>query len=516
MPGEDRPRPRCFLALPYSPDFQRVREAIRKGVEGANFRVVALDEQAVRAVSIREALFGEVARADCIVADLTHRNPNVFFELGLAQAMGKGLLLLSQSGSTESIPADFLGVQLLVYDQTPAGLSALSKGLSAALREYRRYPNRSPRIPGSRQATPFFVEWDSLDPSEAENACRELLAQMGYQRLDWDKESRDIDLIAELPKKDPDGFEYREIWLVAMGRNAPPEMLLDMASSEPDYFLHRILRDEQLERLLSRSGGDAPVTLLVILLRSDAFGEQLADKVRMRMPRGGRGGVFPLSLRVRVWDRNYLTSLVQQFPQIGYKYFSDEGRSRSKFRKTPEELYRENVDLTNRQTILIEALEDEKNRRVRAERDAIWKDISFSAAHKIGNPIFAIETNLDPLQKRIIEGRTDEATEVIDSIRVSVENAKGIVDQFKSLTRAQTILPVSMLLRPILEFACKAPRNQGVACDIECPADLVVEGDPDRLAECFDELASNSLHWMNRSEKKIQVLVAQPAPPPLP
>ena len=91
---------------------------------------------------------------------------------------------------------------------------------------------------------------------------------MGYQRVDWDKDSREFDLIAELPeKKDPDGFQYRELWLVAMGRNAPPEMILDMASHEPDFILHRLLRsDERLERPASLSG-DVPVTLLIILLR---------------------------------------------------------------------------------------------------------------------------------------------------------------------------------------------------------------------------------------------------------
>ncbi len=516
MPDEDRPRPRCFLALPYSPNFQRVREAIKRGVQEANFRAISLDEGPVRAGTVREALLGELARADCVVADLTDRNPNVFFELGLAQAMEKGLFLLSQRDNAENIPVDFRGFQFLLYEPNSTGLSDLTKRVSVSLRQYRRSPRRARLIPGSRLATPFFVEWDRLDPAETENLCRELLVQMGFQRLDWDKESREFDLIAELPRKDPDGFEYREFWLVAMGRNAPPEMMLEMASHDPDFFLHQLIRhDERLERLLSRGGGDVPITLLVILLRGEFSSEEL-DKMRMRPSRRIKGGPYPFSLRVRVWDRNYLTSLVQQFPQIGYKYFSDEGRSRSKFRKTPDELYQENVDLTNRQTVLIEALEDEKNRRVRAERDAIWRDISFSAAHKIGNPIFAIETNLDPLQKRVVESRFAEAVEVIGSIRASVEKAKGIVDQFKSLTRAQEISPVPTLLRPILEDACKAARNQGVACDIECPGDIRIEADPDRLAECFDELASNALHWLDKPQKKIEISLTQSAPQPLP
>ena len=142
--------------------------------------------------------------------------------------------------------------------------------------------------------------------------------------------------------------------------------------------------------------------------------------------------------------------LCSNFLTSAYKYFSLEGRSRLKYRKTPDELYAEKIELTNQQAVLIAELEDEKNRRIRAERDAVWKDISFTAAHKIGNPIFAIQTNLDPLQLRITENRTGEAIEVMGSIRISVEKAKCIVDQFKSLTRAQEIKPVPMLVGPYL------------------------------------------------------------------
>jgi signal transduction histidine kinase len=216
------------------------------------------------------------------------------------------------------------------------------------------------------------------------------------------------------------------------------------------------------------------------------------------------------SFRFRLWDRNYLTGLVYQFPQIGFKYFSDEGRAQSKYRKTSEELYRENLDLTRRLTSTLAALSDEKNKRVRAERDAVWKDISFSAAHKMGNPIFAIETNLDPLRRRINDGRVHEATKVVDSIRSSIEKAKGIVEQFKSLTVAQQIRPVPTRLKPLLDEACSVAAAEGVVCSVECPPDLLLLGDPERLSECFDELVTNAMRWFDKTEHKITVMVTQP------
>jgi two-component system, sporulation sensor kinase D len=332
---------------------------------------------------------------------------------------------------------------------------------------------------------------------------------MGYRRIDWEKEIREIDLVAELPKKDPDGFEYRELWFVAMGRNAPVEMLFDRLIMEPEYFLFRSFRDiDRLERLTSRTS-DVPITVLII----DWKGDQRLERWEQPFQPPKRRGA---NVRIRIWDRNYLTSLVHQYPLLGYKYFSDEARSRSQHRKTYEELYKENVTLTERLTNTLSALEEEKNKRVRAERDAIWRDISFSAAHKIGNPIFAIETILDPLETRVKAQRTLEALRVVKSIRDSLEKAKAIIDQFKSLTRAQQIKPVQTFLRPILEDACKAMENEQVKCEINCDPNLIIHADPDRLTECFDELVRNSTHWFDKSEKQINIDVVQPPDCPLP
>ena len=230
------------------------------------------------------------------------------------------------------------------------------------------------------------------------------------------------------------------------------------------------------------------------------------------MKRGSLG----YNLRLRIWDQTYLTSLVHQFPQIGYKYFSDESRIRSKTRKSYEELYHENSDLVVRQAKLISDLEEEKNKRVRAERDAIWKEISFTAAHKIGNPIFAIETDLDPLAKRIHEQRASDAMDVVGNIRSSIEKAKAFVEQFKSLARSQEIKPSPTLLLPLLKDAANSIGNNGIGYSIDCPADLVVWADSDRLSECLDELVANAKHWLDKAEKKIEFKVVFPVPEPLP
>jgi signal transduction histidine kinase len=49
-----------------------------------------------------------------------------------------------------------------------------------------------------------------------------------------------------------------------------------------------------------------------------------------------------------------------------------------------------------------------------------------------------------------------------------------------------------------------------------CPAGVVVQGDPDRLNECFEELISNAMHWMTKDRKEIDVQVSLPEKNALP
>src|SRR5260370_2169679 len=205
----------------------------------------------------------------------------------------------------------------------------------------------------------------------------------------------------------------------------------------PDLLYRRILQRRESKEI--NFGFDTPLTLLFIPFRFDEAGAVIEREVRRRLERGRRE--WPsLKFRTRIWNSDHLVNLIQQYPQLAQKYFSDEaGRSQSKYRKTPEELYSENVLLNERQQSLIAALEEEKDKRTRAERDAVWKDLSFTAAHKLGNPVFALETDFQALKKRIASASSSDAAQVAEEMSTSLEKAKAIIEQFKSLTKAQEI-----------------------------------------------------------------------------
>jgi signal transduction histidine kinase len=490
----------CYVALGPQIDDEPLVQAIRKSVADAKFQLIQPLVTTKFHARWHKSVAESIAKADCIIADVTRANPYVFFEIGYAEAFDKSIFLISRDAPKEMFEV-IRDYPILKYE--PADLKVFRNALTNLLVDYKDFPRRS-RMPGAARSRGLFaVDWERLNQEDVENLCLELLTQLGYRRVDWETEIKEIDLVAELPKKDPDGFEYRELWLVSMGRRAPPGMLLEMLEMlrfEPEYFFRRLTRSRyQPESTIDGYRG-TPITILFILPKESTVQEEILHLESRLRKRGG-----PINLRLRIWDRNYLTSLVYQFPQIGFKYFSDEGRSRSKYRKTPEELYRETVELNQRLTTTLAALRDETDKRIRAERDAVWKDISLSAAHKIGNPIFAIETNLDPLQKRVVEGRTSDAVTVVKAIRSSIEKAKGIIEQFTSLTKAQELSLGSVKLLPLIEESCDIADANLVRCEIKCPPDVALYADVDRIGEVFDELMRNALNWLDKDSKLITI-----------
>ncbi len=468
-------------------------------------------QPALFSLPIGDWVYSALGRADLVIAEISGRSPNVFVEIGVAQAMGKPSLFLIDEQVSVPLVDTRVG-NYIQYNHTTEGLARLRSRFRRFLEDFRRYPRRFRPLGGL--ALPFasapFVDLEKVEPREFENLCFELLSQMGFRRVEWGKELREIDVVATLPKKDPDGFEYQELWLITMGLHAPIEMLIEMATQEPELILNRILaRSETTERLRASFRPDTPITLLFILFRDDppaGFIERALKRAERRL----RDRPYPITLRFRIWDRQHLLQLIRQFPQIGYKYFSEEGRAQSKYRKTPEELYRENVELTERLQATLTALREERDKRARAERDAVWKDLSFTAAHKLGNPIFALETDLQGLKRRI-EDRASDALEVAEEMGTSLEKAKVIVEQFKSLTKAQEISPRPVDIAPLLNSACRIAKQSGIHLQIRVPQERPnVMADPNRITECFDELVANAMHWFDKPEKRILVTVEMP------
>jgi hypothetical protein len=128
-------RPSAFVIMPFGEKWStRVfRELIRKALDSQDIRCVRGD-MALRVRDLTSNVWSEILSAGFVVVDLSARNPNVYYELGLAHALGKDAFVLKRKGV--KLPADFGGAHYIEYDL--AKLSVARASLSGQVADWAR------------------------------------------------------------------------------------------------------------------------------------------------------------------------------------------------------------------------------------------------------------------------------------------------------------------------------------------------------------------------------------------
>ncbi len=106
-------KPEIFVIQPFSKATEGVYELIASAAAKANASVFRADSISAGA-SIVDSIHRAIKDAPLLIADVTDANPNVMYKVGLAQAQKKPLILIA--GSSRTIPFDFAGFLVLIYD----------------------------------------------------------------------------------------------------------------------------------------------------------------------------------------------------------------------------------------------------------------------------------------------------------------------------------------------------------------------------------------------------------------
>lgn len=125
------PKPFVFVLMPFNEDFDDIYKiGIKETAKEVGAYAERVDEQNFTE-GILERIFNQINKADVIVADMSRRNPNVFYEVGYAHALGKIVLLLTQT--VEDIPFDLKHRQHIVYGIDGSKIQKLRKDLTLGL-----------------------------------------------------------------------------------------------------------------------------------------------------------------------------------------------------------------------------------------------------------------------------------------------------------------------------------------------------------------------------------------------
>ena len=125
----------AFVMMPFAPEFDVVYyDAISPSLEHSGLTAMKADDFTAAGVIV-EQIRTAIQNSRLCIADVTGANPNVMYEVGLAQSMGKSVILICQDVTT--LPFDLSSLRVIQYDAgDAAGLSeALSPFIESVLSE---------------------------------------------------------------------------------------------------------------------------------------------------------------------------------------------------------------------------------------------------------------------------------------------------------------------------------------------------------------------------------------------
>jgi hypothetical protein len=151
---EASPKDSCFVISPFGgwhDDYYS--EIFCPAIRKAGLKPSRADDL-FRSSNIVHDIWHLVVSSRVLLADLTGKNPNVFYELGLAHAARKPVLLLTQS--MEDVPFDLRGLRIITYEvEHPKWGEVLREKIEQGLSETLESPERS--------VLPTFLEEEPKD-----------------------------------------------------------------------------------------------------------------------------------------------------------------------------------------------------------------------------------------------------------------------------------------------------------------------------------------------------------------
>lgn len=132
----------CFVMMPFGEWFDKYYQDIYiPAIKEAGFEPVRADEL-FSTGTVVEQIWEQIQKGTVLLADLSHKNANVFYELGLAHAANKPVVFTTCA--LDDIPFDLRHLRVIVYDiREPDWATKLGKSVTDYLKNAKSDPIRS-------------------------------------------------------------------------------------------------------------------------------------------------------------------------------------------------------------------------------------------------------------------------------------------------------------------------------------------------------------------------------------
>jgi hypothetical protein len=127
--GKPRPfvAPDVFVLMPFEAGLRPVYDDHIKAVAKQLSMSVARADDFFTTHAVVDDIWAAVYAAKVVIADCTGRNPNVFYEIGMAHTVGKPVVLITQNDA--DVPFDLKSLRYIHYSYTPPGMRMFEERL---------------------------------------------------------------------------------------------------------------------------------------------------------------------------------------------------------------------------------------------------------------------------------------------------------------------------------------------------------------------------------------------------
>ena len=117
--------------MPFDAGFAEVYQTLQEAATDVGFRCRRADEIWENPAVIQD-IVTLIDKSFVVICDCSGRNPNVFYEIGIAHSLGREVVLITQAD--EDIPFDLRHLRYIKYLNNGEGRQALKAALADRLR----------------------------------------------------------------------------------------------------------------------------------------------------------------------------------------------------------------------------------------------------------------------------------------------------------------------------------------------------------------------------------------------
>lgn len=139
-----------FYVLPFEDGPKNAMQAIKDEINnnGLDCELIKSEDRfdPTRGNNIIENIWQDICASSFIIADISNRNPNVFYELGICDTIGKNVITLCSKNSLESdyknhLPFDISTQYTIIYDENYNGYKKMTEEVISRIKKILHIDN---------------------------------------------------------------------------------------------------------------------------------------------------------------------------------------------------------------------------------------------------------------------------------------------------------------------------------------------------------------------------------------